>query len=115
MEPANGGQYLLETFRKRVDQFEAGDLTRLELVNEVLIKLAAAERFDLAEETIGLLPESLRDELRRNVGEILEAGSSYKGLFIIGRASDDWWQKVRNGAVRLAGMMKPILDSREKE
>jgi len=79
-------------------------------VNEVLITLVASDRFDLAEETVSLLPAALQEELRRIVAEILAAGSSYEGLFIIGRASEHWWQKVRIGAVRLAVLLKPLLE-----
>lgn len=101
---------LLERFEHHVQLYEQGDLTSRELIVDLLIKLGKETRFDLAEQTVGVLPKSLRAELAKTVDEILEHGESYRGLFIIGRASDEWWHEVRSGVKLLAEILKPILD-----
>lgn len=113
MREPEGLDPLLEHFAHCVHLCERGDITARELVVDILIKLGRSERFDLAEPTVDLLPNSIRVELEKSVAEILLVGESYKGLFIIGRASDEWWQKTRKGVKLLAEVLKPIIAIRE--
>ena len=88
-------------------------MTIREVVNKVLVDLAASERFDLVDETVRLLPHAIREQLRQTVADILQVRSSYKGLFIIGRASEEWWEKVRRNVKQLAEMLRPVLEKAE--
>src|SRR5262245_60429337 len=99
-----------ESFSSCVRLFESGDLSAREVINKILIDLGSKERFDLVEGTVSLLPSSLRDELRTTVDEIIQAGVSYRGLFILGRAPEDWWKKTLQSVVRLASMLRPMLE-----
>jgi hypothetical protein len=111
MRDAKNPDPILESFRTAARKYEEGDVTVREMVNKVLVDLAASERFDLVEETVRLLPEPIRDELRRAVADVLQVGCSYGGLFIIGRASEEWWARVRRNVKQLAEILRPALET----
>jgi hypothetical protein len=111
MSSPSGGNSILEEFQKQVRFYTRGDLSAAEVINCVLVRLAESERFDLVEETVGLLPEPVREELRRTVEKILGSGSGYKGPSIIGRASEEWRVMIRQRIGRLAQVFRPLLET----
>lgn len=93
-----------------VHYYAEGDLTVVELVNEIFLKLAETSRFDLVGRVVDILPSSGREELRRIVEDIGEGRDTYKP-FIIGRASEEWWDQIRQRIRGLADLFKPLLET----
>lgn len=111
MRPDDEPDSDLERIRRNIHYYNEGDLSAIEVVNDVLVNLAALERFDLVEATARLLPEKVRQVLRQAVEKVLRRDHEHRGLFVFGRPSKEWWEKERVNVDRLAGLFKPLLEA----
>lgn len=92
-----------------VNLYTDGDLSVVEVVNTIFMRLAESSRFDLVSPVVDILPSPVRKELRRIVEDIREGGGTYRP-FILGRASEEWWEQIRQRIRHLADLFKPLLE-----
>jgi hypothetical protein len=103
----------IRRIHRDIDYYRHGDSTAKEVVSTVLMELGIWELFDLTPEVLRMLPQSVRDELRSAVRDILQ--DEYKGVYNIGRRSEEWWKMVHTRVRQLAEFLVPLLDGQQQE
>lgn len=106
---------LLERIRSAIRLYQCSPsqgITSAELINKLFLDLGQFDRYELVNDVVALIPESVRGELRQLVEAILRAEAAYVP-FTIGRPADPaaWRQQMIPTCRKLATLFQQHLDT----
>jgi hypothetical protein len=116
MQPQRDADHLLRELHKYVRYLERGIITPVETANALFDRLAYSERYDLADEVMGLSPPPVQDRLKAIAEEVSRPNARYR-TFAIGpgspQAREEHDRLMHSRAVRLAAELRRSWDGNQ--